>query len=132
MARPRRDVVEARVSLREEMAGGDLGPPPHALWVHASLAVSAEGLWVPLVSYSWHRCPESPPAARNPTMPALGAYPAADTRAKAKAAIRETLACFLEAHPDSVPTSEVRVTRIAGPHHRNPLRPARAWRTLCA
>lgn len=44
----------------------------------------------------------------------LPVYAAADTRAKAEQAIRETLACYLEAHPDSVPTTDVRVARVSG------------------
>jgi predicted RNase H-like HicB family nuclease len=45
-------------------------------------------------------------------VPGLPVYAAADTRAKAERAIRETLAAYLDAHPDSVPTSDVRVARV--------------------
>jgi predicted RNase H-like HicB family nuclease len=43
----------------------------------------------------------------------LPVFAAADTRTKAEQAIRETLAAYLEAHPDSVPTSHVRVARVS-------------------
>ena len=52
-------------------------------------------------------------------VPGLPVYAAADTRAKAEQAIRETLACYLEAHPDSVPTSDVRVARVSGARRSN-------------
>jgi predicted RNase H-like HicB family nuclease len=48
-------------------------------------------------------------------VPGLPVYAAADTRAKAERAIRETLRFYLEAHPRSVPTSHVRVARVSGP-----------------
>jgi predicted RNase H-like HicB family nuclease len=47
-------------------------------------------------------------------VPGLPVYAAADTRAKAEQAIRETLAAYLGAHPDTVPTSAVRVARVSG------------------
>jgi predicted RNase H-like HicB family nuclease len=46
-------------------------------------------------------------------VPGLPVFAAADTRIKAERAIRETLAAYLEAHPDSVPTSDVRVARVS-------------------
>lgn len=49
-------------------------------------------------------------------VPGLPVYAAADTRAKAEQAICETLACYLEAHPDNQPTSDVRVARVSGAH----------------
>ena len=49
-------------------------------------------------------------------VPGLPVYAAADTRARAEQAIRETLACDLDAHPHSVPTSHVRVARVSGAH----------------
>jgi predicted RNase H-like HicB family nuclease len=47
-------------------------------------------------------------------VPGLPVYAAADTRAKAEQAIRATLAAYLSAHPDSAPTSAVRVARVSG------------------
>ena len=47
-------------------------------------------------------------------VPGLPVYAAADTRAKAEQAIRETLSFYLKAHPNSVPTSHVRVARVSG------------------
>lgn len=47
-------------------------------------------------------------------VPGLPVYAAADTHAKAEQAIRATLAAYLAAHPDSVPTSRVRVARVSG------------------
>lgn len=47
-------------------------------------------------------------------VPGLPVFAAADTRAKAEQAIRGTLAAYLEAHPDSAPTSAVRVARVSG------------------
>lgn len=47
-------------------------------------------------------------------VPGLPVFAAADSRAKAEQAIRQTLAAYLEAHPDSVPTSDVRVARVSG------------------
>ena len=52
-------------------------------------------------------------------VPGLPVYAAADTRAKAEQAIRETLSCYLEAHPHSVPTSHVRVARVSGARRSN-------------
>jgi predicted RNase H-like HicB family nuclease len=46
--------------------------------------------------------------------PGLPAFAAANTRTKAEQAIRETLASYLEAHPESAPTSDVRVARVSG------------------
>jgi predicted RNase H-like HicB family nuclease len=46
-------------------------------------------------------------------VPGLPVYAAADTRAKAEQAIRSTLAAYLDAHPESTPTSRVRVARVA-------------------
>jgi predicted RNase H-like HicB family nuclease len=46
-------------------------------------------------------------------VPGLPVFAAADTRRKAEQAIRETLAAYLEAHPESVPTSHVRVARVS-------------------
>jgi predicted RNase H-like HicB family nuclease len=47
-------------------------------------------------------------------VPGLPVYAAADTHAKVERAIRATLAAYLEAHPESVPTSRVRVARVEG------------------
>ena len=46
-------------------------------------------------------------------VPGLPVFAAADTQAKAEQAIRGILAAYLEAHPDSVPTSAVRVARVS-------------------
>ena len=46
-------------------------------------------------------------------VPGLPVFAAANTRPKAEQAIRETLAAYLKAHPESVPTSEVRVARVS-------------------
>ena len=46
-------------------------------------------------------------------VPGLPVYAAADTRAKAEQAIRTTLAAYLVAHPDTAPTSAVRVARVS-------------------
>jgi predicted RNase H-like HicB family nuclease len=46
-------------------------------------------------------------------VPGLPLYAAADTRAKAEQAIRATLAAYLAAHPDTFPTSAVRVARVS-------------------
>ena len=46
-------------------------------------------------------------------IPGLPVFAAANTRPKAEQAIRETLAAYLEAHPESVPTSDVRVARVS-------------------
>jgi predicted RNase H-like HicB family nuclease len=49
-------------------------------------------------------------------VPGVPVYAAADTRREAERAIRATLSAYLEAHPESVPTSAVRVARVsAGP-----------------
>jgi hypothetical protein len=47
-------------------------------------------------------------------VPGLPVYAAADTRAKAEQAIRATLAAYLDAHPNTAPTSAVRVARVLG------------------
>ena len=47
-------------------------------------------------------------------VPGLPVFAAANTRAKAEQAIRETLASYLETHPDTAPTSDVRVARVSG------------------
>lgn len=46
-------------------------------------------------------------------VPGLPVYAAADTRAKAEQAVRATLAAYLGSHPDTVPTSSVRVARVS-------------------
>ena len=46
-------------------------------------------------------------------VPGLPVFAAANTRPKAEQAIRETLAAYLEAHPESVPTSVVRMARVS-------------------
>jgi predicted RNase H-like HicB family nuclease len=46
-------------------------------------------------------------------VPGLPVFAAADTRTKAEQAIRETLTAYLEAHPDSLRTSDVRVARVS-------------------
>ena len=46
-------------------------------------------------------------------VPGLPVFAAANTRAKAEQAIRETLAAYLAAHPESSPTSDVRVARVS-------------------
>ena len=46
-------------------------------------------------------------------VPGLPVYAAADTRTKAEQAISSTLAAYLEAHPESLPTSAVRVARVS-------------------
>lgn len=46
-------------------------------------------------------------------VPGLPVFAAADTRVKAERAIRQVLAAYLEAHPDSAPTSDVRVARVS-------------------
>jgi len=45
-------------------------------------------------------------------VPGLPVFAAADARAKAEQAIRQTLAAYLDAHPESVPMSQVRVARV--------------------
>ena len=52
-------------------------------------------------------------------VPGLPVFAVADTRAKAERAIRGTLIAYLEAHPESVPTSAVRVARVSdGPRSK--------------
>jgi len=46
-------------------------------------------------------------------VPGLPVFAAANTRRKAEQAIREALASYLEAHPKSAPTSDVRVARVS-------------------
>jgi predicted RNase H-like HicB family nuclease len=46
-------------------------------------------------------------------VPGLPVFAAANTRSKVEHAIRETLAAYLEAHPESVPASDVRVARVS-------------------
>ena len=46
-------------------------------------------------------------------VPGLPVYAAAETRLKAEQAIRATLAAYLGAHPQSAPTSIVRVARVS-------------------
>ena len=46
-------------------------------------------------------------------VPGLPVFAAANTRAEAERAIRRTLQAYLAAHPDSVPTSAVRVARVS-------------------
>ena len=47
-------------------------------------------------------------------VPGLPVFAAANTRAKAEQAIRKTLASYLEVHPETAPTSDVRVARVSG------------------
>ena len=54
-----------------------------------------------------------PSGAMSAYVPGLPVYAAADTRPKAEQAIRATLAAYLVAHPDTVPTSAVRVARVS-------------------
>jgi chloramphenicol 3-O-phosphotransferase len=46
-------------------------------------------------------------------VPGLPVYAAADTRPKVEHAIRATLAAYLDAHPDTAPSSHVRVARVS-------------------
>ena len=46
-------------------------------------------------------------------VPGLPVFAAADTRTKVEQAIRETLTAYFEAHPGSVPTTDVRVARVS-------------------
>lgn len=46
-------------------------------------------------------------------VPGLPVFAAANTRPKAEQAIREILAAYLKAHPESVPISDVRVARVS-------------------
>jgi predicted RNase H-like HicB family nuclease len=46
-------------------------------------------------------------------VPGLPVYAAADTRKKAEQTICATLAAYLESHPKSLPTTEVRVARVS-------------------
>ena len=47
-------------------------------------------------------------------VPGLPVYAAADTHASAERAIRDVLAAYLEAHPDTKPEARVRVARVSG------------------
>jgi hypothetical protein len=47
-------------------------------------------------------------------VPGLPVFAAADTRGKAQRAICATLAFYLNAHPETAPTSDVRVARVSG------------------
>ena len=46
-------------------------------------------------------------------VPGLPVFAAADSRARAERAIRAVLAAYLEVHPESRPTSDVRVARVS-------------------
>ena len=46
-------------------------------------------------------------------VPGLPVYAAANTRSKAEQAIRATLTAYLEAHPDSSPSAQIRVARVS-------------------
>src|SRR5579864_2688498 len=46
-------------------------------------------------------------------VPGLPVFAAADTRSRVERAIRETLRAYLGAHPETVPTSSVRVARVS-------------------
>ena len=46
-------------------------------------------------------------------VPGLPVFAAADSMKKVEQAIRATLAAYLEAHPDSTPTTHVRVARVS-------------------
>ena len=46
-------------------------------------------------------------------VPGLPVFAAADTRSRVERAIRETLMAYLGAHPETVPTSSVRVARVS-------------------
>ena|SRR5689334_14259630 len=46
-------------------------------------------------------------------VPGLPVFAAADTRAKAEQAIRDVLSAYLDAHPESAPTADVRVARVS-------------------
>ena len=46
-------------------------------------------------------------------VPGLPVFAAADTRPRVEQAIRQTLGAYLAAHPDSLPTSHVRVARVS-------------------
>lgn len=97
----------------------------------------------PTAQFAATRC-RSPPRCTSPTMtaiahtrlrvtghaqlqhasnqryvPGLPVFAAANTRPKVEQAIRETLAAYLEAHPESVPTSAVRVARVSDGQRSN-------------
>jgi predicted RNase H-like HicB family nuclease len=46
-------------------------------------------------------------------VPGLPVFAAADTRSRVERAIREALMAYLGAHPETVPTSSVRVARVS-------------------
>lgn len=46
-------------------------------------------------------------------VPGLPVYAAADTRRRAERALRLTLAAYLEAHPNTAPSTQVRVARVS-------------------
>jgi predicted RNase H-like HicB family nuclease len=46
-------------------------------------------------------------------VPGLPVFAAADTRPKAEQAIRDVLSAYLDAHPESAPTADVRVARVS-------------------
>jgi predicted RNase H-like HicB family nuclease len=46
-------------------------------------------------------------------VPGLPVFAAADTRSRVERAIRDTLMAYLGAHPETVPTSSVRVARVS-------------------
>ena len=60
-----------------------------------------------------------PSGAVSAYVPGLPVFAAADTQTKAEQAIRETLTAYLEAHPGSVPTTDVRVARVSGGQRSN-------------
>ncbi|MEO8482674.1 MAG: hypothetical protein ABI634_10720 [Acidobacteriota bacterium] len=45
-------------------------------------------------------------------VPGLPVYAAADTRAKAEAAVRDVLSAYLQAHPSATSTAHVRVAQV--------------------
>ena len=57
-------------------------------------------------------------------VPGLPIYAAADSRANAERAIRDTLAAYLNAHPATSPTAKIRVARVAGRKSTKPARRA--------
>lgn len=52
-------------------------------------------------------------------VPGLPVYAAADTRASVERAIRETLAAYLDAHPGTLPTAQLRVARVSAGQKSN-------------
>jgi predicted RNase H-like HicB family nuclease len=55
-----------------------------------------------------------PTGAVSAYVPGLPVFAAADTRTKAEQAIRDVLSSYLDAHPESAPTSDVRIARVSG------------------